>query len=64
MTKSERIEQLEREVANLRAEMALLAARPAYVPTHPPQTCRPWTWPNMPYQVWCSTATPLNVCAA
>ena len=57
VTKTERIEQLEREVAELRANMAVLLARvPAttYTPNYGTGT---WTWPQRPYEVWCATTT-------
>ena len=54
VTKTERIEQLEREVALLRAELQALRAASQYAP---PYGSGSWTWPSQPFQVWCDTTT-------
>jgi len=51
MTNKERIEQLEQEVAELRATVALLQSRPVYVPPNYycyPTTTTPWWLSNTP----------------
>lgn len=50
MKNKERIDQLEQELAELRAHVALLQAQPAHVPILWPNT---YTWPNThQHQYW------------
>lgn len=54
MTQKERIEELEREIELLKAQVAELLARPQYVPV--PAPYRPWPRPYHPWR-WGSGTT-------